>query len=177
MSGRSVRTDGPPTGGVVVRPARPGELAAVGALTLEAYRGDGFVHDEADYVAELLDTDARETAAELWVAADCTGAVLGTVTYCPVGSTFREVAVDDSEAEFRMLAVAAAARRRGVARLLVAAVLARARADGQVRVVLCSDRRMAAAHTLYAGMGFRRLPARDWAPVPHIELIAFGLEL
>lgn len=169
---------------VVVRRARPSELEAVGALTLQAYRTDGYVSDETDYVDELLGAAARDAEAELWVAVEAGGdpveepsALLGTVTFCPVGSPFREVAIDDSEGEFRMLAVAATARRRGVARLLTQACMARARADGQLRVVLCSDRRMTSAHALYASLGFRRLPERDWTPVPQIELVAFGVDL
>ncbi|CAN5507235.1 hypothetical protein BH24ACT11_BH24ACT11_18120 [soil metagenome] len=44
-------------------------------------------------------------------------------------------------------------------------------------MVFCSDRRMLAAHALYAGLGFRRLPERDWRPAPGVELWAFGLDL
>ncbi|CAN5892332.1 hypothetical protein BH20ACT6_BH20ACT6_12790 [soil metagenome] len=44
-------------------------------------------------------------------------------------------------------------------------------------MVLCSDRRMVAAHGLYLGLGFRRLPERDWQPAPGVDLWAFGLEL
>lgn len=175
-------TDG--SGRAVVRRARPAELEAVGALTLQAYRVDGYVSDEADYVRELLGAATRDADAELWVAVEGGGdrvegpaALLGTVTFCPLGSPFREVAVDDSEAEFRMLAVAPAARRRGVARLLTQRCLDRAREDGQARLVLCSDRRMTSAHALYASLGFRRLAERDWTPAPHIELIAYGVDL
>ena len=48
--------------------------------------------------------------------------VLGSVTFCPAGSTWREIAWDD-EGEFRMLAVAADARGRGVGEALVRACL------------------------------------------------------
>jgi hypothetical protein len=44
-------------------------------------------------------------------------------------------------------------------------------------VVLCSDKRMAAAHRLYASFGFTRLPERDWTPVPGVDLQAYGLAL
>jgi len=36
---------------------------------------------------------------------------------------------------------------------------------------------MTSAHALYASLGFRRLAERDWTPAPHIELIAYGVDL
>ncbi len=168
-----------------MRRATDADLDSVGELTLAAYLADGFVTAEADYVCELRDAVARARDAEVWVAAEAgvgavsstPGRVLGSVTFCPVGSPYREIAADDSEAEFRMLSVAPFARRRGVARLLTLHCLQLARDLGQVRMVLCSDRRMVAAHGLYLGLGFRRLPERDWQPAPGVDLWAFGLEL
>ncbi len=160
----------------VVRRAAQPELQAIGALTLEAYRGAGFLSADSDYLDELLDAADRHRNAELWVAADAE-ALLGTVTFCPVGSPYREVAVDDSEAEFRMLAVSPRARRRGVARMLTLHCLARAAELGHRRLVLCSERRMTAAQQLYVGLGFTRLPDRDWSPRPGVDLLGFGLDL
>jgi hypothetical protein len=37
-----------------------------------------------------------------------------------------------------------------------------------------SAQEMHAAHRLYARLGFRRLPERDWEPVPAMTLLAFG---
>jgi GNAT superfamily N-acetyltransferase len=159
---------------VEVRRVRPGELAAAGELTLEAYTADGFA--DPSYVARLRDAATRDREAELWVAATSEG-LLGCVTYCPPGSPWREIAADDSEGEFRMLAVPPPARGRGVGRLLVLHCLDRSRGRGQRHLVLCSDRRMAAAHRLYASFGFTRLPARDWTPVPGVDLLAYRLAL
>jgi ribosomal protein S18 acetylase RimI-like enzyme len=55
--------------------------------------------------------------------------------------------------------------------------LDRARVAGKRRVVLSSDPRMAAAHRLYRRLGFTRLPARDWSPVPGIDLMVYALDL
>lgn len=168
---------------IVVRRALAAELEAVGELTLAAYLADGFVTSAGEYVGELRDAAVRDRDAEVWVAVGADGTVgvpdgvLGSVTFCPVGSPYREVAADDSEAEFRMLAVAPHARRGGVAKALTEHCLGLARGLGQVQMVLCSDRRMLAAHALYAGLGFRRLPERDWRPAPGVELWAFGLDL
>ncbi len=165
-----------PEPAVVVRRPMAAELDAVGEVTVAAYLADGFVSAEHEYVGELRDAVRRDRDAEVWVAV-AGGTVLGSVTFCLVGSPYREVAVDDSEAEFRMLSVALAARRRGVARLLALQCLERARELRQTRMVMCSDRRMGSAHALYAGLGFRRLPARDWSPAPGIDLWAFALDL
>jgi len=153
----------------------PDRLAAAGDLTAAAYQADGFVGD--DYVETLRDATTRDREAEVWVATDDAGALLGCVTYCPPGSPWREIAVDDSEGEFRMLAVAPTARRRGVARLLVQQCIERSRALGQHRLVLCSERRMSSAHRLYDSFGFARTPERDWSPVHGVDLLAYGLDL
>ena len=160
---------------VEVRRAQAGELAAAGEVTVTAYQSDGFAPPH--YVDRLRDAATRDREAELWLAVDDESAVLGCVTYCPPGSPWREIAVDDSEGEFRMLAVAPAARGRGVGRTLVERCLERTRELGQLRLVLCTERGMAAAHRLYAGFGFTRLPERDWSPVPGVDLLAYGLDL
>lgn len=165
---------GPPEPGVEIRRARTGELDAVGALTLAAYSYDGFAH--ADYASRLSDAATRDREAEIWVAAT-PEELLGCVTYCPPGSPWRELAGDDSDGEFRMLAVAPTARGRGVGALLVHRCLDRSRELGQRRMLLCTDRRMVAAHRLYATFGFTRLPALDWSPVPGVELLAYSLQL
>ncbi|PRX48274.1 acetyltransferase (GNAT) family protein [Prauserella shujinwangii] len=159
---------------VRIRAARPGELAEVGELTVAAYRADGLLtHDAGDsYAGELRDARARAEQAELLVAVDGTGTLLGTVTVTRAGTPYAELARDD-ELEFRMLAVAGHARGRGVGEALVTAVLDRARELAAPRVVLCSLDAMRTAHRLYERLGFRRAPERDWYPVPGLALRAF----
>ena len=36
---------------------------------------------------------------------------------------------------------------------------------------------MRTAHRLYERLGFRRVPELDWTPVPHVQLIAYRLDL
>ena len=162
----------------VVREAEPGEFTAVGWLTELAYRADGHLDDEPDYAATLRDAASRASQAELLVAADHDGGdVLGTVTYCPVGSPLRELAVHADQAEFRMLAVDPAARGRGVGRLLVQSCLDRARRESARELVICSMPSMASAHRLYGSLGFARAPDLDWRPVPAVWLQGFRLVL
>jgi ribosomal protein S18 acetylase RimI-like enzyme len=159
---------------VTVRPAGAAELAAVGELTAAAYLADG--HAPEFYVDELRDAAARAETAELLVATDATGALLGTVTLCQPGTPLAEIS-RAGEVEFRMLATDPATRGRGVGGALVRAVLARAAELGARRVVLCSAVEMRPAHRLYLRLGFRRLPERDWSPAPGISLVAFAREL
>jgi GNAT superfamily N-acetyltransferase len=102
--------------------------------------------------------------------------VLGTVTFCPDGSRYREIARAD-EAEFRMLAVRPDAQGRGIGRALTVACIERARAHGFRALVLSTPAGAAVPHRLYESMGFVRVPARDWSPVPGVDLIAYSLAL
>lgn len=162
-----------------IRLARPEELLEVGRLTAEVYVGDGFMPDTDDYVAVLADAAHRAESSELWVAVDdraSTGRVLGTVTYCPVGSAYREIG-RDGEGEFRMLAVAQHARGRGVGQALVQHCVDRSRALGYTGVRMSTMDQMRAAHRVYERLGFARAPEDDWEPVPGVRLLAYSLTL
>lgn len=152
-----------------VRAARRSELAAVGALTLEAYRREG--HGTESYRATLADAAGRARAACLLVAViDAT--LAGTITLVPPASPLREIGTDDED-ELRMLAVAPGHRRTGVgAALVLACQGSRWRAPGR-RLVASSATTMHAAHRLYERLGFVRNPSRDWAPNPETQLIVF----
>ncbi len=158
-----------------VRPARPDELEAVGRLTVQVYVGDGYIDPADRYVLELADTPSRAAGAELWVAVDGEE-ILGTVTYCPLGSPFRELAHGD-EGEFRMLVVAPSARGRGVGKDLVELCLRRSRDLGYAGVRMCSLAQMTSAHRLYERLGFTRVPQDDREPVPDIVLLAYAVVL
>lgn len=160
---------------VTVRPVHDSELDEVGRLTLQAYAADGHIGEDDDYAAHLLDAASRAAQAEVYVA-ERAGEVAGTVTFCPEGSAFRELA-GAGEGEFRMLAVAPPARRQGVAEALVSLCLERSRELGYDAVVLSSLPEQTDAHRLYERLGFRRTPERDWSPVDGVDLIAFRLDL
>lgn len=162
--------------GLVVRRALASELATAGALTEQAYRVDGFLDGDEGYAASLRNAASRSSRAELWVAVRGE-AVLGTVTYCPPGSPLRELAVDDDQSEFRMLAVDPTARGRGVGRVLVEACIDRARRSSVREVVVSSLPTMHAAHRLYASLGFDHAPDLDWSPHPSVLLRGFRLTL
>ena len=158
--------------GVTVRLARPADYAFVGALAFEAYAIDGLLDDDSDYAADLRDAGRRAEDADLFVAIDERGDVVGTVTFCLPGSPYSELS-KDGQAEFRMLAVAPQARGRGVGALLVRACLERAGVLGCRSVVISSRPQMEAARRLYERMGFARTPELDWNPMPGFALLAY----
>ena len=163
---------------VHVRPAHVSDLAVIGDLTVAAYTADGVLSDDDPYADHLRDAAARAHEAELYVAvlADQPDTVAGTVTFCPQGSAWSELA-RPGEGEFRMLAVATAARRRGVAQALVGVCLQRSVELGYSAVVLSSLPAQRSAHRVYERLGFRRTPELDWSPAEGVELLGFRLEL
>jgi hypothetical protein len=134
-----------------IRKAHPHEHADLGEVCVRAYRGLGSVSDS--YAANLRDVAGRAQTTCVLAAVDRTGP-LGCVTVILDESPWREIS-GPGEGEFRMLAVDA----------------------GRERVVISSAGDMAAAHRLYERLGFTRAPARDWSPVPDVELRVYELTL
>ena len=162
---------------MLIRPAAPAELTAIGELTVAAYAADGYLDGTDDYSDELGDAARRAELATLLVAVDeGSGRLLGTATFCLADSPYAEVSVP-GEAEFRMLAVAPEARGQGVGAALVSTCLELARAAGSTALALCSLEAMHTAHRIYERIGFTRAPERDWQPVPGLTLVAYLLPL
>jgi len=144
--------------GILVRLIRLDEIELVGELTETAYASDYDLPD--DYRASLREVATRARAHEVWVAEDiATGAILGTVATPRPGGWISELG-KTGELDFRLLAVAPAARGRGIGELLTRHVLTLARERGLGRVVMNSGPEMLGAHRLYDRMGFTRLPDR-----------------
>ena len=160
--------------GVIVRDARPGELAAIGDLRVAAYAARGFLSDGSHYT-ETLRGLGRDRDGQVFAAVDGEQ-ILGTVMLqrWPDGG---HVVRGPEEAEVRALAVAPGAQGRGVGRALLQAVTDRASGQGVRHLVLCTQPEMLAAQHLYEVAGFRRIPERDWCPVPGFTLLAYGRDL
>ncbi|MFD9009970.1 GNAT family N-acetyltransferase [Streptomyces sp. NPDC059552] len=163
---------------MVIRTAVPADYAELGGITAQAYLADGhldFNEDDA-YLNVLRDVAGRAALAEVLVA-ERDGRVLGGVTFAAPGSPLADIATPD-EAEFRMLAVAHAARGQGAGEALVRACIERARAvEGVTGIVLSTQRSMAGAHRIYSRLGFVRTPERDWAPIEGLTLLTYRLKL
>ncbi len=161
-----------------IREAREDEYAAVGDLTVAGYDAEGYLtfpdgtFDDT-YAGWLRDAAPRGRDAALLVAVEGDD-VLGTVTWCPHGSPFAQLAKLPDQGEFRTLSIAPHARRLGVGRALVGACLDRARAEGRREVMLCSLPEMVPAHRLYESFGFVRRPTLDFEPFPGVILWAFS---
>lgn len=165
----------PAPDGVVIRTAVPEDYPAIAELTVDAYEADGHLDGEHGYRATLADVAGRASAGEILVAVD--GAeVVGAVLLVRSGSAYAEIA-RPGEAEFRMLAVAPKAQRRGIGERLVRACLDRARAAGATSVVISARDFVVAPLRLYARMGFVRIPERDWSPKPGVSLVALRYDL
>jgi ribosomal protein S18 acetylase RimI-like enzyme len=159
----------------VVREAQPDEFAALGRITVEAYRAAGETED--DYFPELEDVAGRAALVPVLAAVEeGTGRLLGTATYVPGPGPFHEGDFGDT-ASMRMLAVALDAQARGVGRALVLACIDRARQAGRQGLSLYTRPFMAAAHRLYESLGFRRVHELDWEFDPGEWLWAYQLDL
>jgi ribosomal protein S18 acetylase RimI-like enzyme len=159
-----------------LRRARPDDLAAISDVTVTAYE-EFAENDVDDYALFLRDAARRDREAELWVATpDDSEEILGTVTICPEGSLWREVA-EPGEGEFRVLAVKPEARGRGVGAALRGLVVDRFRGERAPRIVMSTQPGMVAAQHIYVAAGFVRAPERDWSPTPGVDLISYRLEL
>src|SRR5215211_3058346 len=117
----------------------------------------------------LLEVREARTPEEVAAA----GRVVGTVTlYLADGSEQWR----PGDAMFRFLAVAPAARGRGVGRALFEACLARARAAGKRRMALHTTEWMATARAMYERAGFHREPEGD-ARLPGLHILAYAADL
>jgi ribosomal protein S18 acetylase RimI-like enzyme len=158
---------------MLIRDALPSEHAELGELCVRAYTALYAVSDS--YSAALRDVAGRARTARVLVAVD-EGRLLGCATLILDGGPLSELAAPD-EGEFRMLAVDPSVQGRGAGEALVRACIDEIRSAGRARVVLSSARDMKSAHRLYERLGFTRAPARDWSPVPGVELAVYELEL
>lgn len=162
---------------LIVRDARPTELAEVGDLRVTAYVADGFLSPESGYAPRLrtLGADGNGTVLVAVPRGD-DSPILGTVMLQPWPHAGRAVTGPD-EAEIRALAVAPEGQGQGTGRALLRAVIARAAQSGVRHLVLLTQEEMRTAHHLYEREGFRRLLERDWSPAPGVTLLAYGLAL
>jgi len=164
-----------------IRRIRPHEYQTVGDLIVNGYAHNDYLTKpdgsfDGEYADMLRASAQRDAEAELWIAVE-DGRIIGCVTWCPIGSPYRELAVDDAQGEFRGLAVDPGARGRGAGRSLVEHCLELARNDGLGEVVLYSLPEMKPAHHLYESLGFARRPELDFSPVDGVTLWGYSVAI
>lgn len=166
------------TSSLTIRLVTPAEYADAGRLTAEAYRRS-YEDLSEEYLDSLADVEARVAQGEVWVALDG-DEMVGTVWTPRPGERLSPLAAED-EVDFRQLAVAPAARGRGIGAALTRHVIALARSRGVHRVVMNGGPEMLGAHALYLKLGFRRLTEREHPvevePGRLLDLRAFGYDL
>jgi ribosomal protein S18 acetylase RimI-like enzyme len=146
---------------IEVREAGPSEHAEAGRVTADAYREFVRGDDPSDwweYLERIADVGARADRTTILVAVE-DGRILGSLTLELEGRVREDhehEPLAPDEAHVRMLGVDPGARRRGIARLLMAEVESRALAAGKTRITLHTTQRMRAAQALYQGIGFER---------------------
>ena len=133
-------------------------------------------YTDPEYAKQAFALDALKQRGCAFVATDADGVVQGMVMLVgPRGvapnpgqasakppDTDREAALAWDEAQLHLLAVAPAARGRGLAAALIARVEQEARARGYSHLALSTQPLMRAAHRCYYRAGFVRQAQRDW---------------
>jgi GNAT superfamily N-acetyltransferase len=166
---------------VIVREAHARDREAVRDVTLAAYQEFAATMPTLwdGYRQSILGTLADVTPATQLVA-ERAGVIVGTVLLYPPGPiryTPDDEPVELRWPEVRLLAVAPAARGRGVAAALMAACVARARQSGAAALALHTTDLMQTAMRLYQRMGFVRVPELDFHPAPDLTVKGYRLDL
>lgn len=143
-----------------IREVRPEEHEEAGRITRLAYEEFGAEGWSDGYADRLADIAGRADRTTVLVAVE-DGRILGTSTLELDGRVeggYPRPPLRPGEAHVRMLGVAPDARGRGVGRALMEACIARARDAGKTFLSLHTTEEMTAARTMYADLGFRRMP-------------------
>ena len=165
------------SGGFTVRVARDEELGSAGEVVAAAYAPMPGMDEEPGYLEEVRDTRGRMADADILVAVDDDGVVIGCASFVRDHTSRLAELERPDESGIRMVGVAEAARSRGVARALVEACAERARASGKRGIAILTEPRWTVSHNVYERLGFRRAPDRDYRAEPDFVLWAWTLEL
>ena len=127
----------------------------------QAYRGN-------------IETTLAEPAPAAQIVADEAGAVVGAVLLYPPAD---DALPPRPWPEVRLLAVAPAARGRGIGAALMQECIWRTREAGQPVLSLHTTDFMRVAKAMYERMGFVRAPEIDFTPAPGVVIQGFRLDL
>jgi GNAT superfamily N-acetyltransferase len=161
----------PPTGEtepIVIEEATEADHHAVRAVLIMAYAEHQAALPPAvfsAYIADLMDLESRAGVSQLLIARRG-GRAVGTVTYYPDARLQGVGWPDEGWAAVRGLGVVPQARQQGVARWLIGACLARARAAQAPVLGLHVADFTQPAINLYRKLGFRPAPHFDFTVPP-----------
>jgi ribosomal protein S18 acetylase RimI-like enzyme len=164
-----------------IRDARADDRDAVEAVTLAAYQQYAAVMPALweGYRQNIVSTLAA-APPDVQIVAENSGRIVGSVLLYRTGTVIARPGGDSltlASPEVRLLAVAPAARGKGVGDALMRECVARSRASGAESLTLHTTDMMQAAVRLYERMGFVRAPEIDFQPAPGIVVKGFRLDL
>jgi GNAT superfamily N-acetyltransferase len=152
-----------------IRAAVEADLDEVGRITVDAYTA-GPGAGTPGYINTLRDARSRFDEALLYVA-ELDDVVVGSVTLAHTGTKHAEIA-RPGELEVRYLSVEPSAWGHGIAKALMAKAREVAEREHCV-LVLDAITHNSKVHNMYTNLGFVRIPARDFSPVPNVDLMAY----
>jgi ribosomal protein S18 acetylase RimI-like enzyme len=153
---------------VTVRAATPADHVRIGDVLVDAYLAAGVMAEGYDTVLRDVATRAEHTDM---LVAELDGTVVGTVAIAHDLGPYAEAQATKDELEFRMLAVDPAVQGAGVGTALLDAVLVIGIRKRRGSLVLSTLDTNVKARDMYARRGFRRVPERDFSPVPGVDLL------
>lgn len=165
-----------------IRDARADDREALQEVTLTAYQQYADIMPPPHwgfYRQSILETLADVSPAEQ-IVAELDGMVVGTALLYPAGAVFSTpdgASVTLEWPEMRLLAVAPAARGRGVGAALVRECIQRTRRSGVAELTLHTTDMMQVAMRMYEGMGFVRAPELDFHPVPEVTVKGYRFHI
>ncbi len=153
---------------MLIRPFSPDDVDAMNAVALAAFAQYETVYSDWQSLARGVGAMASlAEQAEMIVAEDRMGAVVGGVAYFGPGKTPRAEFFEDDWPIIRMLVVHPSARGNGIGRALTEKCVSRARQDGARLIAIHTSPVMEVALSMYLAMGFklaRNVPDRFGVP-------------
>lgn len=132
------------------------------------------------YKADIVATTANADGAAEQIVAEVGGDIVGSVLIFPEGSVTGEEGnkvVRRKLPEIRLLAVAPAARGKGIGAALTQECIRRARESGVSAITLHTLDMMPVAMRMYEKMGFVRMPELDYHPEPGVVVKGYRYDL
>ena len=166
----------------IIRNAKPEEFEKIGKLMVNVYSQlEGFPkQDEQPAYYEMLANIGELTkkpATELLIAVSPNGEIEGGVVYFSDMQYYGSGGTATKEknaAGFRLLAVAHAARGKGIGKLLTNECIQKTKQKNLSEVIIHSTRAMQTAWSMYETLGFKRSEDLDFMQG---ELPVFGFRL
>lgn len=150
-----------------IRNAKREELPFIREKRVAAYSEHAVNIPEGHWAAlkQAISSSADEMDGAEVIVADIDGEIAGSVVLFPPKTDAYDGMVEALDhPEIRMLAVTPTFRGKGVARALVKACIERAQQHQYTSIGLHTADFMTSAMSLYASMGFERLPKYDFEP-------------